>query len=159
MGVLKNFDTSVVKHDKVVTAGQERYNIVAPGMSYGGLCTTSGCEGHRKRVISNRGCGSFLVNDDIVNDVPKCPCCKCTIVVEVILLFRAKATVKVVNGSNSEQDDVTNLLARGDDVVLIGDRKEEAAHGKTGSNRSVFNSQRLVTIDVKGLGSDGCITM
>lgn len=153
MGVLKNFDASVVKHDKVSKAGATKYNVIVPGLSYGGTCTTQGCDGFRKQVVCNRKFGSHLVNDDIINEVPKCPCCMSSIAVDVVMLFEAKATLTVVQGRADGTDDAASLIARGDDVVMIGERKES-----TGT-RNVFNANRLVTVDVKPLDGITCALM
>lgn len=146
MGVLKDFDTSVVEHDKAVTDVTTRYNIIREGLSYSGCCTTSSCEGYRKNVICCRGFGNHLVNDDIVCGVPVCPCCKKDFVVETIMLYRCQATITV----HGQQEESSAMLARGNDIVKLGQR-----NAKDG----VLQSQRLVTVTAKPLNDSKCCFM
>jgi hypothetical protein len=146
MGVLKDFNTSTVSHSKAVS-GASSYSMVQPGMSYRGVCRTRGCEGSSHSVICNRGHGNHLINDDIMNDVPKCPCCRVVFSVDDVLLFMCNAKVTV----HTQTEEVTSLIARGDDIVVLGQRTK---------NEALFSSQRLVTIDATSAGgSSGCSIM
>ncbi|CUG88745.1 Hypothetical protein, putative [Bodo saltans] len=141
MGVLKDFNTSTVSHSKAVS-GVSKFSIVQPGMAYRGTCRTRGCEGHGHSVICNRGHGNHLINDDIVNDIPKCPCCQAVFTVEDVLLFMCNAKVTV----HTQTEEVSSLMARGDDIVVLGQRTK---------NEALFSNQRLVTIDTTGVGRGG----
>lgn len=143
MGVLKDFNTSKVSHSKAVD-GVSKYSVVQPGMAYRGSCRSRGCPGNGHLVICNRGLGNHLINDDIVSEIPKCPCCKAVFVVEDVLLFQCKATVRV----HAQTEEISSLVARGDDIVVIGQRTKDEA---------LFSNQRLVTIEATGSSTDCCV--
>ena len=144
MGVLKDFNTSKVSHTKAVD-GKNKFSMIQPGVAYRGTCLTRGCEAYQKSTVCNRGMGNHLVNDDIVSDVPRCPSCSATFVVQDILLFQCRATITV----HDQTEERTQMIARDDDVVLIGQRTTQ---------QDFFSSQRLVTVEAIG-HQKGCTVM
>lgn len=144
MGVLKDFNTTTVQREQAVDDTTTRYNIIRPGVSYSGFCTRQGCEGYRKQVICNRGIGSHLVNDDIMNNVPSCPCCRSEITIECINVFRCKAVVTV----HDQVEEKCHLVATGNEIVKLGQRS---------ADHVVFSTNRLVTVDASELDRSCCM--
>lgn len=142
MGVLKDFDCSNIQHE---TAGRDpsSYNVIRAGMSYSGYCRNPNCkDGFQKMVVCNRGHGHHLINDDILNDVIKCPCCSKKVNLDHISLFRCKAKMIV----HSTEDEEQKFEATGDQIVKIGSKVGEAAF-----------ENYLMSIIVETPKSEGCV--
>ena len=142
MGLLKDFDCSNVQHDM---AGHDpsSHNVIRTGMSYSGYCRNPTCkEGFQKMVVCNRGVGHHLINDDIMNEVIKCPCCSKKITLDHISLFRCKAKMLVHSSEEEEQ----TFHATGDEIIKIGSKVGDA----------VFENY-LMSIIVETPKADGCI--
>ena len=143
MGVLKDFDCTVIRKDQAVEVGSEKYNIINPGLSYLGICRERGCEALGRSVVCNRGHGSHLVNEDIMMENVKCPCCRKPFVMETIALFCCTATVV----AHHQQEETTAVEAKGMEIVKFGAK-----------NSQKLNLQGvLVTVTTKAHGTgSGC---
>lgn len=145
MGVLKDFNTSVVKREDTVESS-DKHNIIESGISYSGICKNRSCGAYNLSVVHNRGYGSHLVNDDIMNHVPSCPLCHQEIIVDVINVFRCKAVLTV----HDREEKSTEFVASGKEVVKIGARGDDAA---------IASTTRLVTITAQKPASESCLLM
>eukprot|EP01062_Namystynia_karyoxenos_P023058 TRINITY_DN18874_c3_g1_i3.p2 TRINITY_DN18874_c3_g1~~TRINITY_DN18874_c3_g1_i3.p2 ORF type:complete len:147 (+),score=59.71 TRINITY_DN18874_c3_g1_i3:171-611(+) len=139
MGVLKDFDVNKVERSTVVDA-QTDYNIIRSGCSYAGFCGNASCPANKKYVVCNRGYGSFLVNDDVMSAVPKCPRCKSTFELRNVCLFQCRATVTI----HDHQEQTATYKVQGEEVVKLGSKMDLK-----------INPHALMSIETKPLSAGG----
>ena len=139
MGVLKDFDCTKIRRDQAVEVGNEKHNIIRPGLSYLGICRQHGCPALGCSVVCNRGHGDHLVNDDIMTEVVKCPLCQKPFVLETIALFQCTGAIT----AHHQQEESTAVEAKGMEIVKFGAR-----------NSAKFNVQGvLISVKTKSLSS------
>eukprot|EP01060_Flectonema_neradi_P029326 TRINITY_DN4027_c0_g1_i4.p1 TRINITY_DN4027_c0_g1~~TRINITY_DN4027_c0_g1_i4.p1 ORF type:complete len:143 (+),score=13.49 TRINITY_DN4027_c0_g1_i4:127-555(+) len=118
MGVLKDFDCTTVNHSQTVQSSNPNC-VIRPGLSYSGFCKNKECASADKSVVMNRGIGSFLVNEDIMGDLIKCPGCGKAFDMTSVNLYRCKAVVTVLD----HNEDVEKYHPKGEAIVKIGSKK------------------------------------
>ncbi|KAJ9443714.1 hypothetical protein DIPPA_15547 [Diplonema papillatum] len=119
MGVLKDFDCNTVKNEKTVVATDNDFRIVRSGLSYSGVCKNDQCTAKGQGVVCNRGHGTFVVNDDIMSGLVKCPKCGHDFEMQAVNLYQCDAVVKVLDHT----EEVQTYKPRHDDIVKLGSRK------------------------------------
>eukprot|EP00992_Anisonema_acinus_P011287 TRINITY_DN7290_c0_g1_i1.p1 TRINITY_DN7290_c0_g1~~TRINITY_DN7290_c0_g1_i1.p1 ORF type:complete len:149 (-),score=16.84 TRINITY_DN7290_c0_g1_i1:31-477(-) len=138
--------------DSVSRQGTRRatsdHNIVKAGLNYTGHCENTSCSVRGESVVFNRGIGCYLVNDDIMNDVPRCPKCSNVFSVRRLSLFRCRA--KVVIHDHQSSEDLYEVT--GDEVLQLG------SHGQNPNAAPARSAADcLVEITTRPLNSDRCI--
>ena len=146
MGVLKGFDASSVKREKAVV-GNDRHNIVRPGLNYMGVCRNTSCQAVGKAVVCHRGAGTFLVNDDVMSQVNVCPLCRKHFELETLVLNQCRATATVLR-HNEER---AQYEARGSDELLL----IAATKSSTGVTALPLQSDALLTMKIDLIKRDG----
>ena len=121
MGVLKDFDCKTVKKSQVVE-GKHKWALINSGLSYCGFCKNNRCEAFNHNVVCNRGHGDHLVNDDLMTGAVRCPACNTQFQLEYVALFNCKATATL----HTQQEEVTEYEAKGDEIVKLGTRAGNA---------------------------------
>uniref|UniRef100_A0A7S4C774 Uncharacterized protein n=1 Tax=Eutreptiella gymnastica TaxID=73025 RepID=A0A7S4C774_9EUGL len=128
--------------------GDTDWTIVRPGLNYVGFCKNQSCPVKNHSVVCNRGHGSHLVNDDVTNDVPKCPKCSTAFALSEICLYQCRAKV-VVHGHDSTTD---RYEAKGSETIMLG------SGGQPKGAKEVRRSgECLVEITTKAVGLDACV--
>ena len=118
MGVLKDFDCSTINYTKTVESSNPNC-VIKSGMSYSGFCKSKDCASFNKSIVFNRGLGSFLVNEDIMGDIIKCPGCNSSFDMQSVNLYQCKAVVTVLD----HNEEVEKYNPKGEEIVRIGSKK------------------------------------
>merc|ERR1719238_1818158 len=149
MGVLKGFDAASVTKERAVV-GRDRHNIVRPGLNYMGRCNSASCAVRGNSVVHPRGAGTFIVNDDIMSQVPVCPICKTPFEVLNLVLHQCTAKATVLRHT----EETAEYVAKGaDELLLIAATKPP---GMTSTPALPLQSDALLTMAVRvtARGSD-----
>eukprot|EP00754_Rhynchopus_humris_P038653 Rhum_TRINITY_DN21268_c0_g1::Rhum_TRINITY_DN21268_c0_g1_i1::g.173581::m.173581 len=120
MGVLKDVDCKQVSNSKTVMSGNE-HAVVHSGVAYSGRCANKECKAYNGTVVCNRGRGCFVVNEDIMAGLVKCPACSLPFELVHVCLYQCKARVTIVDHDEQSQD----YNPSGDNVVLLGGQQQK----------------------------------
>jgi hypothetical protein len=99
MGVLKDFDASSVRREKAVV-GNDRHNLVRPGLNYMGICRNPSCTANGKSVVHCRGAGTFEL--------------------ETLVLHRCKAKATILR---HVEESAEYTAAGADELLMIAAKK------------------------------------
>ena len=148
MGVLKGFDSTSVKRERAVV-GNDRHNIVRPGLNYMGHCRNTACTANTKAVVHHRGSGTFIVNDDMMSEVAACPICRKPFELEQLVLHQCAAKATVLR----HVEETTEYRASGRDELLMISAYNPSPGGKTPV--LPLQSDALLTMTVTTSASSG----